>query len=91
MNTKIYVGNIEFSADEDALKIHFENYAEVKVVKILRDPETGRSKGFGFVTVNSEHSEYVIANAHRSEFINRKLNVKIAKQNKSQGTSKGKN
>jgi RNA recognition motif-containing protein len=45
----IYVGNLDFNLNEDELQQIFAEYGEVVSVKIVKDRETGRAKGFGFV------------------------------------------
>lgn len=52
--TNIYVGNISYKASESDLENLFSEFAEVSEVKIITDRETGRSKGFGFVTMEDE-------------------------------------
>ncbi|MBD3798065.1 MAG: RNA-binding protein, partial [Campylobacterales bacterium] len=49
---QIYVGNLSYRTTEESLKNLFEQYGEVASAKIITDRETGRSKGFGFVTMN---------------------------------------
>jgi RNA recognition motif-containing protein len=49
---KLFVGNLPWKITEDALKDHFSQCGEVYSVKIIRDKETGRSKGFGFIEMN---------------------------------------
>jgi RNA recognition motif-containing protein len=52
---KIYVGNLEFSLTEDELKKFFEdNGINSKAVDIIKDKYSGRSRGFGFVEVETE-------------------------------------
>ncbi len=50
----IYVGNLAYSATEDDIQQVFETYGQVSSVKIIMDRVTGRSKGFGFVTMDDE-------------------------------------
>jgi cold-inducible RNA-binding protein len=50
----IYVGNISFRMSEADLKETFGQYGEVTSVKIVTDRETGRSKGFGFIDMESD-------------------------------------
>merc|ERR1719450_1419282 len=51
---KLFIGNIDFGTTEDDLKTHFGQYGEVEDVNIHKFPDTGRSRGFGFITfVNS--------------------------------------
>ena len=45
----IYVGNLAFKATEDDLKAAFSRFGEVASASIIRDRQTGQSKGFGFV------------------------------------------
>jgi RNA recognition motif-containing protein len=45
----IYVGNLSYQATEDDLRQAFEAFGEVSSVSIVKDRDTGRSKGFGFV------------------------------------------
>jgi len=51
---KLYVGNLDFGTSEDDLKTYLEQYGDIEDVNILKHQDTGRSKGFGFITfVNS--------------------------------------
>ena len=47
----IFVSNLPFKLTEDQLKSEFEKYGDVSSVKIIKDRESGRSKGFGFVEI----------------------------------------
>ena len=55
MNSKLFVGGISWGVDDDELRRHFEQYGAVVDARVIRDRETGRSRGFGFVTY--EHSD----------------------------------
>ncbi|KAJ1815928.1 hypothetical protein LPJ56_004423 [Coemansia sp. RSA 2599] len=50
MSTKIFVGSLSYDLDEEALKLAFSEFGEVSQAKIIFDNQTGRSRGFGFVT-----------------------------------------
>jgi RNA recognition motif-containing protein len=52
----IFVGNLDFAATEDEIRALFEEFGAVERAAVVRDRDTGRSRGFGFVemTVNSE-------------------------------------
>ncbi len=50
----IYVGNLDYNLREDELGEFFAEYGEVVSVKIVKDRETGRAKGFGFVEMAVE-------------------------------------
>lgn len=50
----IYVGNLNYNLQEEDVKQIFAEFGEVESVKIIRDRETGRAKGFGFVEMPNE-------------------------------------
>lgn len=50
----IYVGNLDYNLQEDELGKFFGEYGEVISVKIVKDRDTGRAKGFGFVEMAVE-------------------------------------
>jgi len=50
-NNRIYIGNIRYDADADVLKDVFQQYGTVLKVEVVRDKDTGRSKGFAFLDV----------------------------------------
>ena len=50
---KVYVGNIPFSATEESLREFFESCGTITDLRLIKDRETGRSKGFAFVTFSS--------------------------------------
>merc|ERR1719427_2363674 len=47
---KLFVGNLDFNTTEEQLKAHFEQYGEVEKVNMHKNHDTGRSRGFGFIT-----------------------------------------
>jgi RNA recognition motif-containing protein len=51
---KIFVGNLSFSATEDAVRSLFETHGGVDRVSIMTDRDTGRSRGFGFVEMGND-------------------------------------
>lgn len=53
MNTKMYVGNLSFNATEQDLRSLFSAHGEVTEVNLPSDRETGRPRGFAFVTMDS--------------------------------------
>ncbi len=55
MGTRLYVGNLPFSMDEQQVRELFEqNGRQVREVKLITDRETGRPRGFGFVEMGSQ-------------------------------------
>lgn len=80
MATKIYVGNLSFSASEDAIKDLFSEYGEVESVKIITDTQTGRSKGFGFVEMASaDDANRAITSLNGKMFMERTIIVSEAR------------
>jgi RNA recognition motif-containing protein len=77
---QIYVGNISYGTSEEGLKDLFGEFGEVSNVKIITDRETGRSKGFGFITMdNSESAQNAIEALNEKEFDGRSLRVNEAR------------
>jgi RNA recognition motif-containing protein len=52
---KLYVGNLSFSTTEEALQAEFEAHGQVEEVAIISDRDTGRPRGFAFVTMNNDN------------------------------------
>lgn len=53
MESKLYVGNLSYNTSEDELKTLFAQAGAVKSVAVIKDRDTGRSKGFGFVEMET--------------------------------------
>jgi RNA recognition motif-containing protein len=53
MTSKLYVGNLPYSLDDESLRQHFAEFGGVASAKVMMDRETGRSKGFAFVEMDS--------------------------------------
>jgi len=80
MSKKIYVGNLPYKVDEEALREVFAKIGEVQSVKIITDAAMGRSKGFGFVEMASdEDGEKAIATLNGTTLVDRTLTVSEAK------------
>lgn len=54
MGTKLYIGNLAYSATEESISEIFNQHGSVASCKLITDRETGRSKGFGFVEMSTE-------------------------------------
>lgn len=80
MATKLYVGGIPYSSTSEGLRSHFEQAGAVEDATILQDKMTGRSRGFGFVTMaNDEDAQKAIDMFHGKDFEGRTLTVNIAR------------
>ena len=49
---KLYIGNLSWDTDTEKLKAHFEPFGAVSDAVVITDRESGRSRGFGFVTMD---------------------------------------
>ncbi len=80
MATKLYVGGLPYSTQEDALKEYFAQAGSVTSAVIIMDKMTGRSKGFGFVEMsNDEEAQKAVSMFNDQEFEGRKLTVNEAR------------
>lgn len=80
MGKKLYVGNLPFSATEQALADTFAECGTVDSVKIITDRDSGRSKGFGFVEMSSEEeAQNAISKYNGADWEGRRMTVNEAK------------
>src|SRR3989338_1326132 len=80
MATKLYVGGLPYSTQEDALKELFAQAGSVVSAVIIMDKMSGRSKGFGFVEMsNDEEAQKAISMFNDQEFEGRELTVNEAR------------
>lgn len=87
---KIYVGNLSFSTTEDTLRTEFEKHGTVEEVTIVSDRETGRSRGFGFVTMpDASEAGTAIETVNGTEIDGRTVNVNEARPKKQFGGGGG--
>lgn len=76
----IYVGNLSYEVSEEDLKKAFETFGEVNTVKIIKDNQTGRSKGFAFVEMSSKtEGQAAIEGLNEKDLKGRNLNVNEAR------------
>lgn len=80
--TSIYVGNITYSVLEQDLRELFSQFGSVQAIKLINDKETGKPKGFGFVTMDAESAKKAIEQLNGQEFMGRTLKVNEAKTQK---------
>ncbi len=76
----LYVGNLPYRANEDAVKELFASYGAVKNVRLMKDRQTGRRRGFGFVEVAAKDAAKMINKLNDFEFQERTLKVREAKE-----------
>ena len=76
---KIYVGNLAFACTEDELREKFGQFGEVVSARVITDRETGRSKGFGFVEMDSDNADKAINALNGEEYKGRAMVVNEAR------------
>jgi RNA recognition motif-containing protein len=79
MVKSLYVGNLPWSASEEELRQAFEAHAPVTSARVIRDRETDRSRGFGFVEVEDNDAPKVIKEMNGFQFNGRSLIVNEAR------------
>lgn len=80
MSTKLFVGSLPWSVDDETLRETFEQHGSVVSAKVIKDRETGRSRGFGFVEMEDpSDAKNAIKVLNESEFKGRNIVVNEAK------------
>ena len=80
MGKKLYVGNLSYDTTEDGLRTEFAKSGSVVAVDMIKDRDTGRMKGFAFVTMSSsEEAQTAITALNEKMLDNRALTVNIAR------------
>jgi cold-inducible RNA-binding protein len=86
--TKLYVGNLPFSATEDAVRTLFSTHGTVEKVSLINDRETGRPRGFGFVEMSNADASRAMQALNGKEMDGRALKINEA-QDKPRGGGGG--
>ena len=82
----IYVGNLSFEATEADIEHAFGEYGDVKSVSIVKDRETGRSRGFGFVEMRDHQAgKKAIDGVNLKEIAGRAVTVNEARPREDRG------
>ena len=80
MEAKLYVGNLPFNIGDAELQDLFAQAGMVKSAQVIRDRASGRSKGFGFVEMDSsDAAQSAISMFHGKDFGGRALTVNVAR------------
>jgi RNA recognition motif-containing protein len=80
METKLYVGNLAYTTTEEDLQELFTQAGTVKSVALIKDRDTGRSKGFGFVEMENQAESEKAISLFQGKMVNeRALTVNIAR------------
>lgn len=86
MDVKLYVGNLPFSTTEEEIRALFEQAGQVAAVDLIKDRDTGNSKGFAFVTMGSQsEAEKAISMYNGYSLGNREIKVNPARPREETG------
>jgi cold-inducible RNA-binding protein len=77
---KIYIGNLPYQATEQDVQTLFAQFGDIENVAIIKDRDTGRPKGFGFVTFAAQNSAQDALKMDGQDFQGRPIKVSMAKE-----------
>ena len=83
--TKIYVGNLPFTATDEAVHALFSKHGTVEKVSLITDRTTGRPRGFGFVEMSNADASRAMQALNGTDFEGRPLNVSEAQERERSG------
>jgi RNA recognition motif-containing protein len=86
--TKLYVGNLPFSATEEAVRNLFTAHGTVEKVSLISDRDTGRPRGFGFVEMSNSDASRAMQALNGSDFDGRALKINEAQDRRTGGFSR---
>ena len=90
MSNKLFVGGLSWGTDDASLRSAFTSFGEVTEAKVITDRETGRSRGFGFVTLSdSQAASAAVAQMDGTELDGRSIRVNIAQERSGGGGGGG--
>lgn len=86
---KLYVGNFPYTVDENQLRELFSSYGEIEDLALIKDRDTGRPKGFGFITFASQQSAEKALEMDGKDLGGRPLKVNMATEKPARGGGGG--
>ena len=90
MGNRLYVGNLSYSTDADALRALFATKGEVSDVHVVMDRDTGRPRGFAFVTMGTNaEAQKAISDLNGTTLDNRALRINEAEERQARGGGGG--
>jgi RNA recognition motif-containing protein len=87
--TKLYVGNLPFSATEEAVKALFSKHGTVEKVSLITDRDTGRPRGFGFVEMSNADASRAMQALNGTDLDGRSLKINEAQDKQRSGGGGG--
>jgi len=87
--TKLYVGNLPFSATEDSVRALFTPHGTVEKISLISDRDTGRPRGFGFVEMSNADASRAMQALNGQDFDGRALKINEAQDRAGGGGNGG--
>jgi hypothetical protein len=87
--TKLYVGNLPFTATDEAVNALFSKHGTVEKVSLINDRDTGRPRGFGFVEMSNADASRAMQALNGTDFEGRSLKVSEAQERERSGGGGG--
>ena len=87
--TKLYVGNLPFTATDEGVRALFSKHGTVEKVSLITDRETGRPRGFGFVEMSNADAARAMQSLNGADYEGRPLRVNEAEDRKRPGGGGG--
>lgn len=86
---KLYVGNLPYTVDDAQLRDLFAKYGEIDELAVIMDRDTGRSKGFAFITFATQQAAETALAENGKDVGGRTIRVNIAEERKPRGGPRG--
>lgn len=83
--TKLFVGNLPFSATEDSVRALFEPHGKIESLALINDRDSGRPRGFGFIEMSSADAAKAMEALNGKNFEGRDLKVNEAQSRERSG------
>jgi cold-inducible RNA-binding protein len=90
MSKKLFVGSLSWDTNDDGLRSAFSPHGEISEATVISDRDTGRSRGFGFVTFDDDESaDKAVAALNGTELDGRTIKVDVAQAKQRSGGGGG--
>ena len=90
MSKKLFAGGLSWNTNDEGLRQAFEQFGEITEAKVITDRDTGRSRGFGFITfANGEEADRAVAEMDGTDLDGRTIRVNEAQAKKPGGGGGG--
>ncbi len=89
MQNKIYVGGLSWGTNDEGFREAFSSFGTIEEAKVIMDRDSGRSRGFGFITFSSDEEADKALSMNGTELDGRELKVNIAQDKPRRGGGGG--